>query len=463
MAATNQQIEQINSWIRTANGGGGEGPPGPEGKEGKAGKEGKEGLKGEKGEKGTGSEITYTAGEGLELSGAAFKIKAKGVTAAMLKEGELTRPYLKVEGAGAAGKVLGYTASGSGLEWVAGGGSSYTAKAAGGLELSGTEFLVEAKGVTDAMLKETYALLAGRSGGQKLIGGTAASNALTLESTSNATKGKILFGTSAYNDSTNLLGIGTASPTAIIQGEGKKPAEVAGETATTAPVVLKAIGPAGGNTSIAGLGVGGVGSAVTIQSGPGGEANKAKEGSIGGAGGPFALTAAAGANAAVAGEGENEGGEGGSFALTSGAGGKAQGSTSGRQAGGPAGVFKLVGAPGGTATVGTGENRAGKGANAQLEGGVGGNAANGSANYGGEGGNVFIAAGLGGTGSTEAGKAGTIKLTGATLLNKALGLWGHAAPATQPVAIANPTTLLEVAAFCKSLNETVVKNYGLTA
>lgn len=36
-----------------------------------------------------------------------------------------------------------------------------------------------------------YALLAGRSGGQTLIGGTAASNDLTLQATSNATKGQI--------------------------------------------------------------------------------------------------------------------------------------------------------------------------------------------------------------------------------------------------------------------------------
>lgn len=37
-----------------------------------------------------------------------------------------------------------------------------------------------------------YALLAGRAGGQSLVGGTAASNNLTLESTSHATKGSIL-------------------------------------------------------------------------------------------------------------------------------------------------------------------------------------------------------------------------------------------------------------------------------
>jgi hypothetical protein len=40
-----------------------------------------------------------------------------------------------------------------------------------------------------------YALLAGRSGGQTLIGGTAASENLTFQSTSNATRGSMLFGT----------------------------------------------------------------------------------------------------------------------------------------------------------------------------------------------------------------------------------------------------------------------------
>lgn len=58
-----------------------------------------------------------------------------------------------------------------------------------------------------------YALLAGRSGGQTLIGGTASSNSLTLSSTSNVTKGKILFGSSsAYDEVNNRLGIGTVSP-----------------------------------------------------------------------------------------------------------------------------------------------------------------------------------------------------------------------------------------------------------
>lgn len=61
-------------------------------------------------------------------------------------------------------------------------------------------------------LLSSYALLAGRSGGQTLIGGTASGDDLTLQSTSNSTKGSILFGTSAYDEVNNRLGIGIASP-----------------------------------------------------------------------------------------------------------------------------------------------------------------------------------------------------------------------------------------------------------
>lgn len=57
-----------------------------------------------------------------------------------------------------------------------------------------------------------YALLAGRAGGQTLNGGTAASENLTLHSTANGTKGLIAFGTSAYDEVNNRLGVGTAAP-----------------------------------------------------------------------------------------------------------------------------------------------------------------------------------------------------------------------------------------------------------
>lgn len=65
-----------------------------------------------------------------------------------------------------------------------------------------------------------YALLTGRSGGQVLIGGTASGNSLTLQSTSHATKGKLLFGTSAYDEVNNRLGLGTTSPASMLHLAG---------------------------------------------------------------------------------------------------------------------------------------------------------------------------------------------------------------------------------------------------
>jgi hypothetical protein len=70
-----------------------------------------------------------------------------------------------------------------------------------------------------------YAKLAGRSGGQTLKGGTAASDALTLNSTSNATKGKINFGSVAAVDEANsqvVVGAlsGSAGATLDVQGTG---------------------------------------------------------------------------------------------------------------------------------------------------------------------------------------------------------------------------------------------------
>jgi hypothetical protein len=60
----------------------------------------------------------------------------------------------------------------------------------------------------------------GISGGTTLIGGTASGDNLTLSSTSNATKGKILFGTSAYDEVNNSLGIGTNAPSAKLEVRG---------------------------------------------------------------------------------------------------------------------------------------------------------------------------------------------------------------------------------------------------
>lgn len=73
-------------------------------------------------------------------------------------------------------------------------------------------------GLTNTANTITNNLSTGVAGGQSVVGGTAASNSLTLSSTSNATKGKILFGTSAYDEANNRLGIGTSTPSSFIDG-----------------------------------------------------------------------------------------------------------------------------------------------------------------------------------------------------------------------------------------------------
>ena len=87
------------------------------------------------------------------------------------------------------------------IETLGGGGGSYTFST----------------GLTDTAGTVTANLSTGIAGGQSVIGGTAASNNLTLSSTSDATKGKILFGTSAYDEVNNRLGINQSTPTARLQ------------------------------------------------------------------------------------------------------------------------------------------------------------------------------------------------------------------------------------------------------
>lgn len=69
----------------------------------------------------------------------------------------------------------------------------------------------------------TVNLTTGLAGGQSVVGGTAASEALTLVSTSHATKGKIYFGAaqvSAYDGVNNWLGVGTNAPVTILHSYG---------------------------------------------------------------------------------------------------------------------------------------------------------------------------------------------------------------------------------------------------
>ena len=66
-------------------------------------------------------------------------------------------------------------------------------------------------GLTNTANTITANLSTGKAGGQSVIGGTASGEDLTLSSTSNATKGSILFGNSAYDENQNYLSIGTTS------------------------------------------------------------------------------------------------------------------------------------------------------------------------------------------------------------------------------------------------------------
>lgn len=66
-----------------------------------------------------------------------------------------------------------------------------------------------------------YALLAGRSGGQSLTGGTGSGDDLTLLSTSHGTKGTIFLGTaSAYDQVNDRLGLGITAPTVKFHQDG---------------------------------------------------------------------------------------------------------------------------------------------------------------------------------------------------------------------------------------------------
>lgn len=69
-------------------------------------------------------------------------------------------------------------------------------------------------GLTNTSGTVTNDLVTGKSGGGTVTGGTASGDNLTLTSTSNGTKGKIIFnpGLAAYDQTNNWLGMGTASP-----------------------------------------------------------------------------------------------------------------------------------------------------------------------------------------------------------------------------------------------------------
>jgi len=119
-----------------------------------------------------------------------------GVTSAIqtqlnAKQGSLT---LTTTGTSGAATLVGSTLNIP--QYSGGGGGSYTFST----------------GLTNTSGTVTSNLSVGVVGGQSVIGGSGASQSLTLSSTANATKGKILFGTSTYDEVNNRLGIGTTSP-----------------------------------------------------------------------------------------------------------------------------------------------------------------------------------------------------------------------------------------------------------
>jgi hypothetical protein len=80
-------------------------------------------------------------------------------------------------------------------------------------------------GLTRSANTVTANLSTGVSGGQTLIGGTAAGNSITYSSTSNASKGSHIFGSTTglvYNESTAVVTLGTASPYSLANLETAK-------------------------------------------------------------------------------------------------------------------------------------------------------------------------------------------------------------------------------------------------
>jgi hypothetical protein len=76
--------------------------------------------------------------------------------------------------------------------------------------------VVTASGSTATFVASQYVLRTGRSSGQTVAGGNAASGALRLSSSTLATQGKIQFGNSAYDEANNYLGLGTSTPNAAL-------------------------------------------------------------------------------------------------------------------------------------------------------------------------------------------------------------------------------------------------------
>ena len=113
------------------------------------------------------------------------------------------------------GNIVSINGVGYSFPGTQAGGAGYALTNNGSGTLSWTAVqtpLTFSTGLTNTTGTVTSNLSTGIAGGQSVIGGTNASDNLTLSSTTNSTKGKILFGTSGYDEANNWLGIGTSTP-----------------------------------------------------------------------------------------------------------------------------------------------------------------------------------------------------------------------------------------------------------
>ena len=117
---------------------------------------------------------------------------------------------------------------------------------------SGTSYTFST-GLTNSSGTVTNNLSTGVASGQSVVGGTAASNSLTLSSTTNATKGNIIFGTSAYFENTNNLGIGTSTDAGYkldVNGTTRFSANSIIETASFPNLLINSTNTSSGRPSI---------------------------------------------------------------------------------------------------------------------------------------------------------------------------------------------------------------------
>ncbi|MBI2642374.1 MAG: LamG domain-containing protein, partial [Candidatus Wildermuthbacteria bacterium] len=159
----------------------------------------------------------------------------------------------------------------------------------------------------------------------------------------------------AYGIYATASGADTNYPAYFVTSQ---PTAVSGATGTNADALIGLSSAAGGNTTIATTGTGGVGSGLAWTLGTGGTAASANTASTGGAGGAYSLTSGTGGAAAAT--GTNIGGAGGAISLTGGTGGAASGGTG--NTGGAGGAIDIVAgaagsggnANGGTLTLNSG-------------------------------------------------------------------------------------------------------------